>query len=295
MRQGEARHRNASCVRSPVRCGLFRDTYMSMEYLSNSEVQFMWFSATRLILIFIMILFANRPAIAKPAQGELVASRNLIEGLKNGQVPQASSRGVLPTEAYLQCPNSCAKLSDIASMLQQALGKAGYSQQAWYLIDEHNKNVTVAVLTQLEQIQSDGRPSANKARWIINYSSKQIDSLGAFIKTLIKGSSPGRYRSFLFGISRSSSPLTNVGPMWSSRRTDQEFSGIRDALRGGNRVPLLSNLSSIRTSNAFYVYVFVYEYEISSVDGSVTFVKDSSITAIDHLKRSGIWQALRLK
>lgn len=268
---------------------------MSMEYPSNMEVQFMWFSATRLILVFIMILLASKPAIAKPAQGELAASRNLIEGLKNGQVPQASTRGVLPTEAYLECPNSCAKLSDIASMLQQALGKSGYSQQAWYLIDEDNKDVTVAVLTQLEQIESDGRPSTNKARWIINYSSKQIDSLGAFLKTLIKGASPGRYRSFLFGISRSNRPVTNVGPMWSSRKTDQEFSGIRDALRGGNRVPLLSSLSSIRTSNAFYVYVFVYEYEISSVDGSVKFIRDSSITAIDHLKRSGIWQALRLK
>jgi len=39
-------------------------------------------------------------------------------------------------------------------------------------------------------------------------------------------------------------------------------------------------------------YAFVYEYERSAVTGETQFVSSSSLTAEQHLKASGIWDAL---
>jgi hypothetical protein len=139
----------------------------------------MIFLATLLSLSFFIaqLPFLNQYLLAQSSlDGETTTSQNFIESLKKGQVPEASTRGGLPYQAYSNCPNACRNLADVANMLSQALGEAGYSQQAWYLIDEHNKNVTVAVITQLEQIQSDGRPSINQKRWDLNLHSARNGS-----------------------------------------------------------------------------------------------------------------------
>lgn len=231
----------------------------------------------------------NSVFAAQPGTVEFLA------GLRKGQVPEASARTVLTPSRFLGCPNKCRFLGDSAQALNEALRKTGYSQQGWYVIDG-NPYATVAVITELEQTLSNGRPRTDGKRWELNYSGPQIDSLTSFTLTILRGAPSGRYRSFVFGFRPVEHPLTNTGPGWEriyKREQSTAQEGLRNTLRAGNRLPVISSLRSI--DNTYYAcYVFVYEYVVSPVNGSVAFVKNSPLTAEQHLQGSGIWQVLGL-
>jgi hypothetical protein len=256
---------------------------------ANAILQMCTFVLVKL-MIFSSILELG-PLVIRASHAQAHGSKDLLQGLKKGIVPEASTRGILPRKGYVKCPGRCTSLYNIATMLSQALNSAGYSQQAWYLVEERRRVPTIAVITQIEQIHDDGRPRASMKRWDTSYSSADVSSLDTFLKVLISGSPPGRYRSFVFGISLSSLPVTNIGPEFAIGRENDRFSGVRDALRGGNRIPFRSALSTI-SANDYEIYVFVYEYQVSSVDGSTKLIKNSSLPAIDHLRKSGILKAL---
>ena len=248
-----------------------------------------------LVLPIVLFLIGNSYLLVQNlSSGQATRSgADFIAGLKRGKVPEASTRTVLTPRQFSGCPNGCKSLGDSAKSLNEALRRTGYSQQGWYVIDG-NPFATVAVITELEQILSTGRPRTDGKRWDLKYSSSQIDSLTTFVLTVLKGSSPGRYRSFVFGFRPTEHPLTNIGPGWEAtykREQSAAQTSLRNALRAGNRVPVLSSLRSI--NNTYYdCYVFVYEYVVSPVNGSVTFVESSSLSAEQHLQGAGIWQTL---
>jgi uncharacterized protein YukJ len=76
----------------------------------------------------------------------------------------------------------------------------------------------------------------------------------AVVEAENRGAPPGRYRSFLFGFSPPDRPMTQSLPSWSDLET------VRDLIRRGNRLPVVSSLSSVRAAG-YVCYIFVYEYE----------------------------------
>lgn len=270
-------------------------------------------------LIFLTLLLNSHiSSVAQPpsTNSRLSSESEFIQGLKKGQVPQASTRTALFPEAFSKCPNRCHSLGDVAQTLNRVLRKTGYTQQAWYLTDNHLAR-TVVVLTEVEQIQDDGRPRIDGKRWSLSYSPPKLNSFRAVLERLIKGAPPGRYRSFIFGFSRPKEVSTNVGqegfltnvsPSWQSMSQSQdgqnerqenssnqnqevELERLSRIIRAGNRVPVISSLSSV-PSAGYVCYVFVYEYEKSAADGSIRFINNSTLSAEQHLKGARIWQEL---
>ena len=232
--------------------------------------------------IIIFTYFLAQP-ISLTAQKQTEETR-FEPSLIQGTVPKASSRTVLPREVMLKS-NS---LGDVLEIFSQALRKAGYEQQGWYATN-HNE---VIAITELEQIRENGSSRIDDKRWSLKFSSPEISSIADFIRTLLQGATPGRYRSFIFFFG-------DDNRFGHSRNRGMQSSGIpeisffKDFLRMGTRVPVFSFLRTAKTAN-LRCYVFIYEYEHSPVDGSVTFIEDSNISARQHLKGAGIWEKLEI-
>jgi hypothetical protein len=209
-------------------------------------------------------------------------------GLRTGQIPVASTRSVLSPSTFTRCPNRCNSLGDVATALSTALRSAGYAQQAWYLVDDpHSTQAVTVVVTELENIRSDGHPQSGR-RWTTSFSPPALESFQDFLNRLLRGAPPGRYRSFLFAFTPPDDPMSQSLPSWAS------LEAVADTIRRGNRVPVASNLASVRAAN-YQCYVYVYEYERSSANGSVRFIEESALTTEQHLRGAGVWQALGLR
>lgn len=101
----------------------------------------------------------------------------------------------------------------------------------------------------------------------------------------LKGAPNGRYRVFLIWVSNdpvAQRPSSPPADKW------------QDFLREGTKAPWLSVMDAIRVDNTGGggSFAFVYEYERSAVSGEAKFVSSSNQTAEQHLKASGIWDAL---
>lgn len=239
-------------------------------------------------------------AQSSPTDEVTIDTVTFRENLLIGRVPEASTRGILNPQLFSNCPNQCQSLDNVTQKLNQALTNSGYSQQGWHIVksrlprevsleayrNQIIQSPFVAVITEVEQIQQNGYPRTDGKRWTLEFTSPQIGSFRDLITTILKGAPPGKYRSFLFVLSHSVKAVTNLSPP-----AERELNSWRNLLRSGGRVPLLNDLSSI-SSKDFLCYYFVYEYEISPIDGSIVFVKNSQLKPEEHLKRSGIWQSL---
>lgn len=212
-----------------------------------------------------------------------------VSGLIEGKVPRASARTILwGNDLFSKCQNGCVSMGDLAMMLSRALRESGYSQQGWYLTSgsTNNRSSKIVAVTQLEQIFDNGKPMTGRDRWKDQASNPSVKSFSDFMSTLLRGAPPGRYRAFLFGFS--DAPVTNALRPW---RDEDKIGGLRSAIRNGARMPLFAGLSKVSTSG-IHCYVFIYEYTVSRVDGSIKFVENSELSAEQHLKQSGIWKAL---
>lgn len=246
-----------------------------------------WFVRLALLLSIPISLVAQPWLVSSIPSSDL----EFIQGLKRGQVPQASTRTVLYLGAFPKCPNRCYSVGDAAQMLSKVLRQTGYTQQAWYLTENRSESAIV-VLTELEQIQNNGHPRTNGKRWSMSYSPPELNSFQSVLERVIKGAPPGRYRSFIFSFSHIEAGMTNTGPGWEIQK-DVELERLNRTIRAGNRVPVVTSLSSVPANN-YACYVFVYEYEKSPADGSIKFIRNSSLTVEQHLKGARIWQELGL-
>lgn len=246
--------------------------------------KFVCYVVTPLILsslfIFVNSIYLERGSAQTVAEFQ--------RGLRTGQIPVASTRSVLSPNTFTRCRNRCNSLGDVATALSTALRNAGYAQQAWYLVDNpYTTQAVTVVVTELENIRSDGRPQTGR-RWTTSYSPPALESFQDFLNRLLRGAPPGRYRSFLFAFTPPDSPVSQSLPSWKS------LGAVADTIRRGNRVPVVSSLASVRAAG-YQCYVYVYEYERSSANGSVRFIEESALTTEQHLRGAGIWQALGLR
>lgn len=238
-------------------------------------------------------------------QSELLVAQNIsvptsIENLiLEGKVPKASSRTILSKDFLLKYST----LGEALEKFSEGLRKAGYEQQGWYLVN--NQGLKVLGVTELEQIREDGYSRTDGKRWELEYSSPEISSIQEYIQTILTGASPGKYRAFIFVFSdfentpiqtrniQSAQIIQSTGNN-NSITTGPNFFG--DGVRKGSRAPFFVSLKEIDITSANYnCNVYIYEYERSSVDGSVKFIEDSNISASQHLKGGGLLETLNTK
>lgn len=255
---------------------------------------------TLFILSFstIFLCFNNQP---EPLIAQNISVTTNIESLiLKGEVPRASSRTILSKDVLLKYLT----LGEALENFSQGLRTAGYEQQGWYSVN--NQGLKVLAVTELEQIREDGYSRTDGKRWELEYSSPEISSIQKFIQTILTGASPGKYRAFIFVFSDSDNTAAQNRGIQSQQIIDsstqqsnvriRELEIWKDGVIQGTRTPFLASLKDIDTTSKNYnCTVYIYEYERSSVDGSVKFIEDSNISASQHLKGGGILEALNIK
>lgn len=188
-------------------------------------------------------------------------------------------------------------LGEVARKVSNALNQAAYTDQGWFVVRPRWSSnpasptgpppavIGFAVVTRLEQIDDNGVSKSGNNRWALDLSPPGVGSFLDAVKLLLKGAPNGRYRVFLIWVSNdpvSQKPTSPPADKW------------QDFLREGTKAPWLRVLDAIPVN---YVgggscSAFVYEYERSAVSGEAQFVASSNQTAQQHLKASGIWDAL---
>jgi hypothetical protein len=187
------------------------------------------------------------------------------------------------------------KLGDVARKVSNALNQAGYTDQGWFVVRSTWPTIPAsptapppvigfAVVTRLEQIDDEGAGKSGRSRWALDLSSPGVGSFLDAVKLLLKGAPNGKYRVFLIWVSNDPVSQAQTSP------TEDIW---QNYLRDGTKAPWLSVMDAIPLNygGGGGCSVFVYEYERSAVSGEAQFVTSSALTAEQHLKASGIWDA----
>lgn len=235
---------------------------------------------TKRVSLFLLFVCASWLA-SQPVANQHADPRYVLS-----QPPRASTRMRLP-EFF----PGAAKLAEIAARISEALNQAGYTDQGWFVVPSAVSSADqpdlsgFAVVTRLEQIESNGQTKVGGQRWTMDLSSSSSRSFLDSLKLLLQGAPEGRYRVFLFWVSNDPVSQTASHPdpdKW------QEF------VAQGAKAPLLRLMQDVRVNYGAGggCYAFVYEYERSAISGQTSYVGVSPLTAEQHLKASGIWDAL---
>ena len=205
-------------------------------------------------------------------------------------LPGASTRMHLPN-FFLHA----LKLGDVARNVSDALTNVGYTDQGWFVIRQSSNSTTqtapptdvngFAVVTRLEQIDDNGKSTIGGTRWTLDVSSSNVGSFLDAVKLFLRGAPNGRYRVFLIWVSNS--PVSQM-------RSSPPLDSWSNFLRDGTKSPWLDVMDAIPVNwvSGGGCSAFVYEYERSAVTGDAQFVTSSTLTAEQHLKAAGIWDAL---
>jgi hypothetical protein len=165
-------------------------------------------------------------------------------------------------------------LADANGLLVNALSQANYSQFDYYYVPNG-----FALVTPLEQIQTDGTPKGDPPRWNVKAQLSEDFSFMNYLKALFMGEK-GYYRIIVFVV------------------TDKPFSFIKSNttftiqnLPGGiNGLP--PELGEQPYTSNHKCTVLVYEFEKQNSGDATSFVKPGRYSVQTHLKKTLVWQNL---
>jgi hypothetical protein len=161
-----------------------------------------------------------------------------------------------------------------------AVGKAfrtvGHEELAWYSVLSG-----FAAVSQAERITEDGTPLPGLDRFV-DRTKPRIKSFNEYLDVLLAGPPGTRYRIFVIMVTPGRPVFLVRGP--------QEFSTFKNWLfLGAASLP-----SAIRAQPArgYPMFVLIYVFERRRNDKSLRLDLPSSITALEHARRSGLLRAL---
>lgn len=168
-------------------------------------------------------------------------------------------------------------LGDVDTKIGEVLALGGYSEKSYYSVPNG-----FAVVTRLEQINSDGYPDYSN-RWISELASVSIKdfSLNKYLEALFSVPK-GRYRIFVFIVT--SDLVVQSGTPVSQSEAEAWV------VEGANKLP--GEIKSAPYSKEHTCIVYVYEFIQSGVGGQASQNTPSNITGKEHLERAGLWELL---
>jgi hypothetical protein len=180
------------------------------------------------------------------------------------------------TSSWIAEPSTARTLGDVATLVGDALRRAGYADQRWFPIGVHCEH-GFAVTTRLEGIDEDGTPKAPAARWLAPYpDAASLRWLTTSTETYLP--KRGRYRVLLIAFTDLHVPPGDHPQRW-DEGTAMEGPGMPAA-----DVPARRPVAA-----GYRVGAYVYEYEKKAADGDGDFVpEDTNVPAAEHLTRSGL-------
>ncbi len=190
--------------------------------------------------------------------------------------PKASAFAKLPRSEIIPSGLSLPQLNDAAHRLEQALDVAGYDQRRYYAIPGG-----FALVTQIEQMRSDGTPKSAPDRWSVPVPHAKVVDLKSYLLALLT-KPVGHYRVIAFVVT---DRLIKQGE---ASLSEEEARGwTRD---GGMGLP--QEIATIPYSDTHEVGALIYEFE-KKQDEAAVLIQQSLLTGKTHLERSGILKALK--
>jgi len=189
--------------------------------------------------------------------------------------PAASATDVLPAD-LLGRGRRLARLADVDTVLRAALEANGYAEKKYYAVP-----AGFALVTRLEQIESNGKSVIGPARW----SSEGALLAGSFsIRDYMRAlftANEGHYRLIVFIV-------TNVPFAQSLQSITSDEAQVW--LRTGLNV-LPPQIGQNPYTAAVVCTALIYEFEKKAAN-DVTVVLPSTLDSRTHLTQSGLWKLL---
>ena len=190
--------------------------------------------------------------------------------------PEASARSEVPKKFLVPPGRKQALLHDIDSRLSLALRDAGYTDKAYCAVPEG-----FALVTRLEQIESDGRPKPDSERWAVSMEPPREFSLSAYL-TALSRTKVGYFRVIVFVV-------TPYPVSYSKAKVIREEAQLW-LREGPNRLP--PSVGSWRFTADHSCTALIYEFEKSEVERTPRTAIPGRLTAQTHLEQSGLWASL---
>jgi len=187
--------------------------------------------------------------------------------------PKPSAYMTLPRSLLVHGPSF---IFQIASTLENALEKAGYSERSYYSVPDG-----FALVSRIEQITQTGEPKMPYERWSIDLKPPHVFSLRSYFSSLFTAT-PGKYRVIAFVVTPHPVITTGESP---------DFTTSKDWLwSGSNKLP--TSIRNLRFSDEYSCTALIYEFDRATSDSAVTLRVPGSLTGKMHLEKAAIWQAL---
>jgi len=190
--------------------------------------------------------------------------------------PRSSARIRIPSRFFEEA-NKQFLLKDIAKKLEETFDQAGYVERSYYSVPEG-----FALVSRLEQFNSDGTPKEEQERWSVRVKSSKVFSLSSYIKALFTANA-GHYRVIVFTV-------TSVPIIYSDNvRVDSKVA--TDWVQRG--IPKLPPIIGKRPFlSEHYCTALIYEFEQVTPDHEAVLKNPGNLTGRKHLEKSNLWDAL---
>lgn len=165
-------------------------------------------------------------------------------------------------------------LADANQQLVNALSLAKYNQFDYYYVPNG-----FALVTPLEQIQTDGTPKNDPPRWNVKVQLSEDFSFMNYLKALFMGEK-GYYRIMVFIVTDKPFSFTKSNTV----------SAIQKLSGGINGLPI--ELGEQPYTSNHKCTVLIYEFEKQNSSDATSFVKPGKYSVQTHLKKTLVWQHL---
>lgn len=193
--------------------------------------------------------------------------------------PKASTSAIVPSEFFMNKGEKTITLDEINTKLKKALDHAGYVDKSYYAVRDDG----FAIVTRLEQINSDGTSKEGVERWSTIIAPSFISSFKEYVKNLLEAR-VGYYRIIVFIVSPY--PVEQSDKTMTSKEADT-------LLTEGAKVERIPGpMGRIKYTRNYNCVALVYEFERSENIKETIFRRHSRLTAKTHLINANIWNVL---
>lgn len=254
--------------------------YWTAERLSVSKATYTYLLvSTSVVLTAVAVVLVYSSLSLREASVKLSTARPWPE-LPYPQFPWpppvASERLVLPSRFFPAPPNHLQLLNDIDFKLTTALDSAGYLQRSYYAVPDG-----FALVTRLEQINSDGTPKNGDQRWLTENEPLQSFSLTEYLTRLFTAK-PGFYRVIAF--------IITLHEFAQSDATVSVQQAEYWLASGMNKLPL--PIGNMVYTRQYACTALIFEFQQAAAGQKAKLDVPSRLAAQVHLARANIWPAL---
>jgi hypothetical protein len=190
--------------------------------------------------------------------------------------PQASATEVIPSP-LVEVESGRTRLRDVDRRITAALEQNGYYESSYYAVTKG-----FALVTKMEQIESDGTPKEGPQRWVLVPQRPEKFTLARYITALF-GATPGHYRTIVFIVTPGA--FTQSSAVVTREEANAWLGG------GLNRLP--ASIGNLEFSREDYACTaLIYEFERPTETEEATLRLPGLIPGRIHLVKAGIWGGL---